>query len=768
MRDNLPCEQGLSRYILFVGALILAILACDIARAQSTAAYPAPSPEVQFLDNLGKPLAGGKLCTYQAGTTTPLASFTDSTANTANSNPVVLNSSGRASVWFGLSSGLYKMVLLQGGDGTCFTGTTLWSQDNVGIAMPGNLPALYINQTSAGAAGKGGYIDMTPVTYPNQTCFDAYGNPVNQPVQATGYPSFGANDAILWVSESPLAGVGGCASMFTPNQIYGLNLNTYMFALAGFATQISAYNAIDAAPCTTNALCAIGPAGNQGGGFHGLSADLNNYINIGHGIGNPALTPGSNFHNGALYYDDNLACLRVWTGGDSGSFSCLSGGGGGGASAGPNNAVQRGDGAGGFVGDGNLLFAAQILSITGTSSTAIAENVTGYIQTTGGFTTTATATNAIQATAGGILGLTLRTTDSVIWTEEAAPALSAAGQARLYADSSAHVLKVSNNGGAYATFGGSGTVSTGTQYQAAFYTGAGTGTVVGGSANFTFNSSTQLLTVTATSSAVAGIAVVNGFFYSDAGMEANPSTATNYNSIQAPGGGVYGLSVDALHYMKVGTSTGHPGSGGSAAPFTTGDSLTAGIIYFDNSGVFVGYNGSTWVTFAAGSTAAFGSLTAGTNTTAAMVVGSGASLTVSGSGTINANQFNGGAAPSSGSLWKSNGSLQPVAPTYADVLALWTGGGCTGANALLANGACGAGGGGGIPSLNSLTGALNIVGTTNEITVTPSGSSITLSTPQAIAATSNVTFGDLTTGSNSTAGVLQTWCTGASICFQTI
>jgi len=40
-----------------------------------------------------------------------------------------------------------------------------------------------------------------------------------------------------------------------------------------------------------------------------------------------------------------------------------------------------------------------------------------------------------------------------------------------------------------------------------------------------------------------------------------------------------------------------------------------------------------------------------------------------------------------------------------------------------------AAGSGGVSSLNSLTGALSIVGTTNEIVVTPSGTNITLSTP---------------------------------------
>jgi hypothetical protein len=50
----------------------------------------------------------------------------------------------------------------------------------------------------------------------------------------------------------------------------------------------------------------------------------------------------------------------------------------------------------------------------------------------------------------------------------------------------------------------------------------------------------------------------------------------------------------------------------------------------------------------------------------------------------------------------------------------------------------------GVTSLNSLAGALSIVGTSNEIVVTPAGSSITLSTPQAIATTSSPTFAALT------------------------
>ena len=52
-----------------------------------------------FYDNSGNPLSGGKVWTYQAGTSTPLATYTDRGGATPNANPVVLSSAGRASIW---------------------------------------------------------------------------------------------------------------------------------------------------------------------------------------------------------------------------------------------------------------------------------------------------------------------------------------------------------------------------------------------------------------------------------------------------------------------------------------------------------------------------------------------------------------------------------------------------------------------------------------------------------------------------------------------
>lgn len=57
---------------------------------------------------------------------------------------------------------------------------------------------------------------------------------------------------------------------------------------------------------------------------------------------------------------------------------------------------------------------------------------------------------------------------------------------------------------------------------------------------------------------------------------------------------------------------------------------------------------------------------------------------------------------------------------------------------------------GGVTSLNSLTGALSIVGTSNQITVTPSGSNVTLSTPQNIHTAAGPTFATLTITSAAT------------------
>jgi len=118
-----------------------------------------PTAKAQFIDAAGVPLAGGYLYTYAAGTTTPQATYTDSTASTANSNPIVLDSRGEANIW--LSSSEYKFKL------TDANGTEIWTVDNIAapstalspvftsnVTISANTagPALLVTQTGAGAA----------------------------------------------------------------------------------------------------------------------------------------------------------------------------------------------------------------------------------------------------------------------------------------------------------------------------------------------------------------------------------------------------------------------------------------------------------------------------------------------------------------------------------------------------------------------------------------------------------------------------------------
>jgi len=62
----------------------------------------------QFFDSNGDPLDGGLLYFYEPGTTTAKAVYSDSTGTVVLTNPVVLDSAGRATIWL---DGYYKVVL---------------------------------------------------------------------------------------------------------------------------------------------------------------------------------------------------------------------------------------------------------------------------------------------------------------------------------------------------------------------------------------------------------------------------------------------------------------------------------------------------------------------------------------------------------------------------------------------------------------------------------------------------------------------------------
>lgn len=80
------------------------------------------SPKIQFLDNNGNPLVGGKLYTYSAGTLDNKLTWTTASQAVENTNPVILNSRGEADVFL---SGSYKFILTTSDD------VEIWSVDNI-------------------------------------------------------------------------------------------------------------------------------------------------------------------------------------------------------------------------------------------------------------------------------------------------------------------------------------------------------------------------------------------------------------------------------------------------------------------------------------------------------------------------------------------------------------------------------------------------------------------------------------------------------------
>lgn len=73
-------------------------------------------PFEQLFTNLGAVGAGWKIATYATGTSTPLATYSDTSLTTPNTNPVVADSAGRLGPMFVSSSNLYKAVLLDEND----------------------------------------------------------------------------------------------------------------------------------------------------------------------------------------------------------------------------------------------------------------------------------------------------------------------------------------------------------------------------------------------------------------------------------------------------------------------------------------------------------------------------------------------------------------------------------------------------------------------------------------------------------------------------
>lgn len=117
-------------------------------------------PAPQFFDANGKPLVGGKLFVYIAGTTTKAVTYSDF-FQTENTNPVVLNDLGTCMLIVP-SANLYKIVLYDR------KGNLLITRDNVSVSSKQQIIYMKANKVES----SDGTVDITPVTEGESTYSD--------------------------------------------------------------------------------------------------------------------------------------------------------------------------------------------------------------------------------------------------------------------------------------------------------------------------------------------------------------------------------------------------------------------------------------------------------------------------------------------------------------------------------------------------------------------------------------------------------------------
>lgn len=86
-----------------------------------------PNAKQQFFDAAGNPAAGHKLYTYDTGTSTPRATYTDRAGTVPNANPVILDARGEAIIY--LADQEYRYVLKTAAD------AEVWTRDNVAAGV---------------------------------------------------------------------------------------------------------------------------------------------------------------------------------------------------------------------------------------------------------------------------------------------------------------------------------------------------------------------------------------------------------------------------------------------------------------------------------------------------------------------------------------------------------------------------------------------------------------------------------------------------------
>ena len=192
-----------------------------------------------FTDNAGNPLAGGRIFAYEAGSFSVLqATYTDQTGAVANTNPIVLDASGRlpgeTAIW--LEPGVLYNLVLTAPDGT----TVLKSFDDVSGVLV--------------SAGGGGPVSTTvwveqAATYLSPTSFLVTGNLTSQYAVGNRVRVLQAGPTFVYGTVSAVSFGGGNTSVTITTATAPLNAS---MTRGDYSVLIAVGSTVDAAGVAYN------------------------------------------------------------------------------------------------------------------------------------------------------------------------------------------------------------------------------------------------------------------------------------------------------------------------------------------------------------------------------------------------------------------------------------------------------------------------------------------------------------------------------------
>lgn len=183
-------------------ALRQVVLAMSLAIPAFGQSSLLPDGKQQFLSNTGVPLASGKVFMYVPNTTTFKNTWQDAAQVTLNTNPVILDSSGRALIY---GSGVYRQLVQTS------AGVTIYDAVTTSTLGASDVSFFYGNATSTGTANAQIIAATTPATFALTTGYTLTFKPgfANTSATQINVASTGLRNLMKASAAGPTALTGG-------------------------------------------------------------------------------------------------------------------------------------------------------------------------------------------------------------------------------------------------------------------------------------------------------------------------------------------------------------------------------------------------------------------------------------------------------------------------------------------------------------------------------------------------------------------------------